>query len=161
MNNSTKEYLAAIYALCDPRTGQIVYIGQSVNAERRYKQHIGLYFNHGRVSAWIKNLAAEGLKPTQKILTLCPVESLAKKEQFLIDKYAPPLNTKVAHHTFYGNRDSFKITCIETGQTFESYTEAARQFGVSASTIRNKCNDGQSIYPGNFHFRRVPRHEMP
>lgn len=39
-NNSEKTLHTEIYALIDPRTHEVRYVGRSVNAERRKKQHI-------------------------------------------------------------------------------------------------------------------------
>lgn len=63
-----------IYALCDPRTGEIRYIGKADNAAKRLKRHI----MHARrrktpVYSWFKSLADHGLKPTVVVLRKVPL----------------------------------------------------------------------------------------
>lgn len=44
-----------------------------------------------------------------------------------------------------------QIRCVETGQTFESYTQAAKSVGVCASAISN-CIKGISKTCGGYHW---------
>ena len=51
-----------IYSLSDPRTGEIRYVGKTVNLKRRLYGH--LYDDEKtHKSAWIKSLKRLGLKP--------------------------------------------------------------------------------------------------
>lgn len=78
-----------IYALVDPRTQEIRYIGQSVNPEKRLrdghlcKPYIDAksYKNH-----WLKELIALGLRPTIAILETTDEEHYEEREQFWIAK---------------------------------------------------------------------------
>lgn len=59
-----------IYALCDPDTGEIRYIGKSKNSMKRFKEHlsdISLRDNH-RKNNWIKSLMKRGKIPNVKII---------------------------------------------------------------------------------------------
>jgi hypothetical protein len=59
-----------IYALVDPRTHKVMYVGQSIDIASRYKQHCGLpqgYGLSGR-SKWLIELRLLGLKPSLLIL---------------------------------------------------------------------------------------------
>ena len=63
----------SIYALCEPGTDIVRYIGQKVNVGERYQAHV----NSGRKvgplrEQWIYQLKQQGLKPTLKILETLP-----------------------------------------------------------------------------------------
>lgn len=67
-----------IYALCSPFNGAVRYVGQSVNPEKRYKQHIyqsrrDSYKNRPK-KIWIRRLESIGMKPEMKILERCTNE---------------------------------------------------------------------------------------
>lgn len=62
-----------IYALCEPETGKIRYVGKANNPKRRFRRHlretIGQETHTGR---WIKLLASNGEKPELEILDEVP-----------------------------------------------------------------------------------------
>jgi len=59
-----------IYSLLDPREDkQIVYVGQSINPQKRYEQHLNPKSENKRKNEWIKELNKLGLKPILKIET--------------------------------------------------------------------------------------------
>lgn len=67
-----------IYALCDPRSGAVRYIGESFNPLSRLTSHIigGRRQDRGTpLQAWISTLLAEGLEPEMLILERCEKES--------------------------------------------------------------------------------------
>lgn len=59
-----------IYALCEPDTGEVRYVGKtSCGAARRLREHISLSKNHRSHSYnWVRSLVARGLKPSSIIL---------------------------------------------------------------------------------------------
>jgi hypothetical protein len=77
------EYVARpvqVYALFDPRDGSPRYVGQSLHAENRYRQHISQrhWRNHnGRVNQWIRQLHRLRLIPEMRILQTCQNLELA------------------------------------------------------------------------------------
>lgn len=56
-----------IYALLDPETGAVRYIGQSIRPLERLKNHINEQSNCHR-SHWLQSLKRKGLKPELRIL---------------------------------------------------------------------------------------------
>lgn len=56
-----------IYALCDPKTNDIRYIGKSIRPKERYTNHLNDQSKTHKVN-WIKSLKKKGLKPTMIIL---------------------------------------------------------------------------------------------
>lgn len=59
---------AEIYALCDPRTGEIRYIGKANNSQKRLQAHLRESRRDYPVYRWIRKLAQEGLAPAMKVL---------------------------------------------------------------------------------------------
>lgn len=66
----------------------------------------------------------------------CPVAEIEK---------APKKKKKKKH----------EVICIETGQKFDSYEDAARFAGAYESTIRNACNKNANRTAGGYHWRRL------
>lgn len=64
-----------IYALKDPTTKRIRYIGKSSEVQRRYRNHLSAFHRNKsprrRVNRWLSKLAREGLKPPLIILQEC------------------------------------------------------------------------------------------
>lgn len=70
----------SVYALIDPLTDEVRYIGSSCNAKRRYIKHIS---DHDKSNlnkqAWIDGLKNQGMRPSLVIL-----EDMLEKAQCLI-----------------------------------------------------------------------------
>lgn len=69
----TKETEVFIYALLDPRTGKIRYIGKTNNINRRYSQHLRIRNDQKMTptKAWIQSLIKQGLKPNMMVIDSC------------------------------------------------------------------------------------------
>jgi len=76
-----------IYALIDPVTTFVRYVGKSKNPLFRYIQHCYAYDNNDKDN-WIKQLKSIGLKPEIKIIDKVPTELAHEKEAFYINDYA-------------------------------------------------------------------------
>lgn len=57
----------SIYALCDPDTNEIRYIGRVSDVDRRYRQHLST-----EVHEWVVSLLAQNKTPVIKILSVVP-----------------------------------------------------------------------------------------
>ena len=57
-----------IYALCEPDTGEIRYIGKANDSTKRYRQHLREKRRDYPVYRWIKKLAKDELTPSLVIL---------------------------------------------------------------------------------------------
>lgn len=78
-----------VYALGDPRTQQIHYIGVTKNVYRRYAQHLNdeIYANDGK-NAWMEGIKKAGTVPTLAILESNVAGSKAReREQYWIQYY--------------------------------------------------------------------------
>ena len=82
-----------IYALLDPTTNQIKYIGQTNNIERRFNDHLSSSLNENSDSyntykaRWIRKLLSNNIKPIIQIVEECEnLEQSNLKERFHIEK---------------------------------------------------------------------------
>jgi len=76
---------SCIYALVDPKTDRIRYVGKSTSAETRYFQHISeAGRNKNKLYSWIKQLLKSDLFPKLYILEKCTEEQLSEKEKYWI-----------------------------------------------------------------------------
>lgn len=65
----------SIYALRDPRTRQIRYVGKAQNPARRLQMHVSAFqlsYYQSRKNCWLKGLLAEGHSPQLEILDVVP-----------------------------------------------------------------------------------------
>lgn len=80
-----------VYALIDPRTQNVRYIGVSIDAHARYKQHVRNTPNSSTRAkiAWIDELKATGLKPILAILETDVDQShMYEREQYWIEMFS-------------------------------------------------------------------------
>lgn len=72
-----------IYCLCEPRSGEIRYVGKADDPERRFKKHLCNGENCHR-TAWIRSLAADDIQPALILLEECPKENWQERERHWI-----------------------------------------------------------------------------
>lgn len=76
-----------IYALCDPESGEVRYVGKAQNAKERHKRHLNERHLGRPVNNWVKSLLSNGKIPTFKILAYCPPEKWEQEERYWIAEY--------------------------------------------------------------------------
>ena len=78
-----------IYALVDPTTKNVRYIGKSCKGLHRPKEHLFPYQNKVKThkNCWIRGLLRKGVKPEIVIIEECDRESLDEREIFWISHY--------------------------------------------------------------------------
>lgn len=64
---------SGVYALVDPRSNRVMYVGQSVDIDYRFRQHIKPSGYDGNIEKrrWIAGLESAGLKPKLVVLAEC------------------------------------------------------------------------------------------
>lgn len=76
-----------IYALTDPRTNEIRYIGKSNDPQHRLKAHLRSTKETTYKSRWIKHLKSLDLKPILSILEEVPIDKWQEREMYWIQYY--------------------------------------------------------------------------
>jgi hypothetical protein len=83
--------ISGVYALVDPRTDRVMYIGQSVDIDYRYRQHCNpnpkTWDGNLDKRRWIDELKALGKKPTLRILSECRQPEMDQAEIDLLRDY--------------------------------------------------------------------------
>jgi hypothetical protein len=75
-----------IYALIDPCTDDIRYIGKSIDPEQRYSQHLNNKDSNKLKIAWINRLGNNGLQPKMKILEIANEKNWQDRECWWIER---------------------------------------------------------------------------
>jgi GIY-YIG catalytic domain len=154
--STLEDQLSTIYALCEPETGEVRYIGKTRNLRKRQLQHLrpSSLERRSRRSSWLKNLLARGLQPMVCILQEVPVEQEDELERWWIAVYRP--NGRLTNETdggdgvtnppaevraLIGNR---RITAADARRIRErvaagesSMVALATEYGVSRHAIGN------------------------
>ena len=79
--------MTSIYALVDPRTCLVRYVGQTVEPRRRVAEHIGRTGsarNRSHRDNWIRSLLKLNLKPHLEVLEQVPPDQADQAERFYI-----------------------------------------------------------------------------
>ena len=77
-----------VYALTDPVTGVVHYIGMTNNAHHRYKQHCHVdHYDQSAKGCWIRNLKENKLLPGLKILDIVETEDEVRQREIYWMEY--------------------------------------------------------------------------
>jgi hypothetical protein len=78
-----------VYALVDPRTDRVMYVGQSIDIDFRYRQHLhsSPWEGNRRKVDWISELRSLGLEPRLVILEECNFASIDEAERRHIRRF--------------------------------------------------------------------------
>ncbi len=79
-----------IYALCEPDTGEVRYIGRSANPTRRLHAHVSQarQVTHRAPSAqWVRGLLAVGVGPSLRVLEIVNVDDAIMAEERAIARH--------------------------------------------------------------------------
>lgn len=136
-----------IYRLCFEGTYQC-YIGQSINIENRYKQHLRSFSNGSAVKKLLNAYTMYGI-PLLEILIECSISELNSLELETIEIYDsynngfnstnlmyPIGNGEDSGHSKYSN-DQILQTAVLLTDTKNTAEEISKQTGVSVSVVRS------------------------
>lgn len=77
-----------IYALVDPRTDEVRYVGATIDVTRRYRAHLTHQLDRDTPrAAWLNELLALGLKPELLVIEESSAGSWPERETFWILSY--------------------------------------------------------------------------
>ena len=75
-----------IYALIDPRTNEVRYVGKSDNPKRRLYEHCKRTNDSTHKSCWIKGLTSKKLKPIIEVVDIVPYNEWQFWEQYWVSQ---------------------------------------------------------------------------
>lgn len=140
-----------VYALGDPRTGMIRYVGCTQNLGKRYSDHIRNREANAPKKEWIDELKAAGMQPTLIILEKGLNQKHAyTRERYWIAQHSKKgellnriLPTRVPAHGLEP-RVNISKTIEEVGKTEQFYTldEAAMLLDLRQYKLRNLARSG-------------------
>lgn len=82
MKTATFRRVVGIYGLVDPRTGRVMYVGQSVDCEYRFRKHLrNESADNPAKSRWLRELDVLDLGPRLVVLEECGREELDLAER--------------------------------------------------------------------------------
>jgi len=151
-----KTDIAYIYALIDPRTNEVKYIGKTIDPKKRFYQHISerLLYKHYKAK-WIQNLHDQNLRPIFKVLEICPLENYEKREAYHISLYDFNQLTnsdergqgnknrrrEIIENAKYNNKIVYQYDLNGNFiKEYKSVREASRQLSISHANITRCCN---------------------
>lgn len=140
--------MPSVYALGDPRTGDIRYIGIAQDVYKRYAQHLNRPHPNNVKNAWMQEIKQAGIVPTLSILEADVDEAIIyEREKYWIEHYltlGAPL-TNIIHGHVQRKRLEEKDT-YTLRELIENLPYSLREFGrkhdISEVTIA-RLRDGK------------------
>jgi hypothetical protein len=124
---SKRRKTGLIYALQDPDTMEVFYIGQTKQKlSARLRGHLNSHFYDYPVVLWIKNLKKDGKIPLIKVLKKCKLEDLYLTEKKMIKKYR------------------------KINNDLKNVSPGGKDWWGSGPSIRSKCPDGVKLKGSSF-----------
>jgi len=148
-----------IYALEDPETNHIRYVGKSVNPKARYNKHLARSFTTACPAAlWINSLIQKGLKPTLLILEEVTEETWEDREIFWINIYKNKYDLTNVWAGGLGKVPVYKYDL--KGNFLEEYPSAVDCVkSRKNSTVTRCCKKDSSNYSYNGYMWRYYKKE--
>lgn len=152
-----REESVSVYVLCDPRTNEVRYVGETIDTMNRMRGHRSCTANKERTE-WVKELEGLGLQPVMKVVSIVQRSECYEEERRVIELHRSQgcllFNKKragkVVKKKVLKGWGSYRILWKQTGHVFNSAAEAGRYFGMNEGTIRNNAKrqakiDGMSV----------------
>ncbi len=78
-----------MYALSDPRTEEVRYVGVSVRPKARYNEHLSHAVKGGKThrDCWIRSLIERGIRPAYSVLETATADNWQERERYWIAEY--------------------------------------------------------------------------
>ena len=137
--------LVSIYAMADPRTMRIKYVGRTVDLKARIAHHQAVSSSGAATAAWISELRERGLKPIVLVLEEAEEERGVERETAWIQmfsvasallNYGQAINTSplIRHDVWVKPEVSEKLRAIsaEKGVDYSELARASLEVGAHA-----------------------------
>ncbi len=139
-----------IYALIDPRTDIIRYIGKSDDPHRRLSEHLSLLSSTYK-ARWLAQLAAAGLLPEIRVLEECVVGAWEERERWWIKlgRLIWPLTNATAGGEGAASQPLSELHKTRIGQARKGHKASAlTKARISRAKLGKKTPDAHSKYYG-------------
>ena len=137
----------------------MVYVGQTKRGlKERFKEHVKVYKHRAKYTIHLIE-ATNNQKKADEIETyyIKKYDTVKNGENITFGKGTKGLGankTSFKKRNLYGKMGTKKVQCIETGETFESITECAKQLKLNPSHITAVCK-GKRKSTGHKHFKYI------
>jgi hypothetical protein len=144
-NLTSFKAIRGIYALVDPRTDRIMYVGQSIDIDKRYRSHLDTdrYEPNVPKRRWIKELTKAGMKPQLIVLEECGFAELDEAERRILSSLkaegSAELNLAPGGA---GNRSVSKLSNSHPDDWFQLGLKVKRARGLILSIIEDSARLG-------------------
>lgn len=149
-----------IYALCCPDTGKTMYVGKSVNAEKRFKQHLSEK-RHPKspLYIWIEFLRKQNKSPTLKTISMVSNKDWQREEIKQISLHSGLLNLSKGGNqpkcdknirAMNGKKNAYKIHSNSLNKRIwylKQQIGYAIKGGYLSETSKQKLKDGAKRNP--------------
>jgi GIY-YIG catalytic domain-containing protein len=132
--------MAFIYSIAHPHTGDIVYIGTTLNFNKRKLAHSKQSHNSG-LNKWIDNLLSEYIFPKIEVIKIVADEDMFEVEKQVINQY------KEKGYLLFNNKHNATghVVDIPIGVPFQIHADKLASFKTKVSRFRTNIED-KSIY---------------
>lgn len=161
-------YNGKIYKITNLANGKI-YIGRTKHSiNERLRQHVKDRRAKTAIGSAILKYGIQNFT-IEQIDTASNIEEAMQKEKMWIKNF-DSRNREIGYNILEGGNDfknvakelvkirNYYIKCDQTGETFESYVNAAQAFGVSADVISESVRDG-IVVRGAYTWSKIPKQE--
>lgn len=146
----------SVYALRDPRTGIIRYVGRSVTPQQRYKMHINTARRgtgrraNKKLLEWINSLFDELLEPEFVILEMCSSEEELNAREIvwirrLRELGVPLLNIKVGGQAASGWKKSEESKVAHSAGNRKRFSDPDQRTNHSKSAKKRWSDENERI----------------
>lgn len=151
-----------IYALQNPETKQIRYVGKTGNIKNRFNSHLSSSQKlKTHLGSWIKSLINNNLIPEIIILEECDENNWEEREKYWISQYSNLVNIqkggnepyihKKALKKYSKSGNKYKVNCSYNNTvyylgTFETIEEAQRTYDEFQINPQNFINKSTNTY---------------
>jgi hypothetical protein len=135
---------SGVYALVDPRTSRVMYIGKSIDIDYRYRQHLNSdSFDGNRAKhRWVEELKALGLVPKLVIIAEAPWPSSDDVEKQYIKIYKATGQCELNRASGgMGNRSASKLSnshrddWFQVGRRIKAVREEILEIAMEAGRL--------------------------
>lgn len=126
-----------IYALVDPRTNEVTYVGLTNNPNSRFQDHMSNFGTNIKKSNWIRQLRDEHLGPRMSILEIVDTkEAATEREKYWINHYLSSGASLVnSEHTIPKQDAREDVWRVHIDESWVPMRQAAKLLGVSTWKI--------------------------